>query len=564
MEHTSSDKTNHKSSITEDSLKPIVMLEHIDTQRTPNYSKHSVYSNSKINSNLSDLKYCETVQYISPLRTPKANIEFSRELKETLHERNLLTTRTKKKVFDVLNEIEENHELEGSQRKRENAIFEIIVSEKSYVNQLSVIINFFMKPIKQRKLLNNNDYETLFGNIQTIYTVNNTLLKELYRGSTNVANAFLKIAPYFKLYSSYAIGFKNTLSTLQKLRIQNPEFYNFMENQETRPEVQNKLSALLIAPIQRIPRYRLLLQQLHELSAPKDPNYNNISESLVKVEEAAEHINKLIEEQENIQRLLEVQRCLKNNEPSIITPGRVLLKEGILLQFDKTTAPSQKFYVILLNDIILFSKMKSSSLKPNSLKCKKIFPLTKCTILENVEKGCFQIHCQGDDVVLYDRIVSITKEWIDIIQKAIESSVLKRKTLRKESSARRPVKRKDLNEYNDLGLSPGIPLKRKRQTIEEEIKNHRYSISPRRSIRSETSYIPKKSDNDTFYTNSASHNIADIPEECTTENEVAHRDTPTDVFVFGRDNPNTGFTFRLTNMINNIGSSVLNMFKFRR
>lgn len=155
--------------------------------------------------------------FSSPMLTPKANVEFSKELKQVLHERNVLTTRTKKRVFDVLDEIEVNHKKEGTIRKRENAIFEIILSEKSYVKQLSTIINFFMKPAKEKKLLNVDEYEVLFGSIQTIYSVNEALLKELNKGSIHVAKAFLQIAPYFKMYSTYAIGFRKTLEFLQVL-----------------------------------------------------------------------------------------------------------------------------------------------------------------------------------------------------------------------------------------------------------------------------------------------------------------------------------------------------------
>ncbi|XP_045463410.1 rho guanine nucleotide exchange factor 39-like [Harmonia axyridis] len=499
------------------------------------------------------------IAFSSPMLTPKANVEFSKELKQVLHERNVLTTRTKKRVFDVLDEIEVNSKNEGRARKRENAIFEIIVSEKSYVHQLSLIIDFFMKPAKEKKLLSFEDYEILFGNIQTIYSVNEALLKELYKGSVNVAKAFLHIAPYFKMYSSYALGFKKTLDFLQKARQRNPEFYNFMEKQETRPEVQNKLSALLIAPIQRVPRYKLLLQQLHELTSPSEPDYQSISDSLFKVEEAAKHINKVVEDQENMQRLLEVQRCIKNNQPSIITPGRVLLKEGTLLQFDGKVGPSEKFYVILLNDIILFCKMKSNTLKPNSLKCKKIFPLNKCVVIENAEKGCFQIHCEGEDFILYDRVLSVTKDWVKATNDAIDNCIEKRKTLRKESSSRKPVKRREFNEYNDIGLSPGIPLKRRRQTIEEDIKTDRHFLSPRRSYKNYNLNLKKN------------------PAECvppvstTTLAEVKlddgtlYHSTPrTDLFVFGRENANTSFTFKLTNMISNLSSSIFNIFKSRK
>lgn len=67
----------------------------------------------------------------------------------------------------------------------------------------------------------------------------------------------------------------------QNARVLNPQFAKFVENQESRPEVQNKLSALLIAPIQRVPRYKLLLHQLHKLTKEDEPDYNSLTGELV-------------------------------------------------------------------------------------------------------------------------------------------------------------------------------------------------------------------------------------------------------------------------------------------
>lgn len=46
----------------------------------------------------------------------------------------------------------------------------------------------------------------------------------------------------------------------------NPNLHEFIQRQETRPEVGTKISSLLIAPIQRIPRYLLLLKELKSLT----------------------------------------------------------------------------------------------------------------------------------------------------------------------------------------------------------------------------------------------------------------------------------------------------------
>ena len=55
-------------------------------------------------------------------------------------------------------------------------------------------------------------------------------------------------------------------------------------NQETRPEVGNKLTALLITPIQRIPRYKLLLQEVLRHTSPKQSDYANLQGWIIYIE----------------------------------------------------------------------------------------------------------------------------------------------------------------------------------------------------------------------------------------------------------------------------------------
>lgn len=162
-----------------------------------------------------------------------------------------------------------------------------------------------------------------------------------------------------------------------------------------------------------------------------------------------------------MQHLLEFQRCLRG-APNIIIPGRKLIKEGLLTKMSTKNAHSEKLYVVLMSDIIVFTKMKKDEAKVNSLKCLCIFPLSKCKITEILDKGCLKVICQDEELILYHDQFDETKNWIKSIKDAIEEHLKDRKTLRKESSARRPVKRKDLHEYHEIGLSPGRPLRKRR------------------------------------------------------------------------------------------------------
>lgn len=61
-----------------------------------------------------------------------------------------------------------------------------------------------------------------------------------------------------------------------------PNFKKFVSDQETRPEVGRKLPSLLIIPIQRVPRYQLLVKEVlqhtpysHKEYRPLQGNYVN-------------------------------------------------------------------------------------------------------------------------------------------------------------------------------------------------------------------------------------------------------------------------------------------------
>lgn len=185
------------------------------------------------------------------------------------------------------------------------------------------------------------------------------------------------------------------------------------------------------------------------------------------IEEAAKHINRLVEQQERTQEMLELQRSLVNQQPSFIKPGRYIVKQGILQKMAKNGAHSYKRYFILMNDIIMYCKMKGSTPKnPRSLVCSAILPLSKCKISEIKNKGCFKINCQEEELIFYDTRLTETQDWIKTLNETIKRYLDNRHTLKKENTIRRPIKRKHFDEFESADLSPGKPL-RKRLILEK-------------------------------------------------------------------------------------------------
>lgn len=106
-----------------------------------------------------------------------------------------------------------NSSFSKPQQFRNQAIEEIITSEKSYLKQLEVLTDFFVNPLKN--IIETSTHTVLFGHIEMIYNLNVQLLQELESDNNNVAKAFMKLAPFLKLYSVYAFDYKHALLTLQ-------------------------------------------------------------------------------------------------------------------------------------------------------------------------------------------------------------------------------------------------------------------------------------------------------------------------------------------------------------
>lgn len=188
-------------------------------------------------------------------------------------------------VFSMLDKMtpeSKNDEMDKRKSFRLQAIQEIVTSEKAYLKQLEILMQFFVLPLKEEAIIDDTTHTSLFGQIEMIYNLNGELLKEIENKLENVAQAFLKMAPFFKLYSVYAFDYRNSLLILQDITSRNPVFRKFLENTESRPEVQRKLDSLMIIPIQRVPRYKLLLEQVVLYTSPADSDFKILKGNLSK------------------------------------------------------------------------------------------------------------------------------------------------------------------------------------------------------------------------------------------------------------------------------------------
>ena len=151
-------------------------------------------------------------------------------------------------------------------------IGEFISTEKGYVADLATLCHTFLEPIAAaaagRAVCSAEVQSVAFGQLNILLPLNEQLLAALEQcdphDAAAVAQTFISFAPYFKMYSVYINNYVRAQELVDSELTNNKRFIAFCAEPQRAP---HGLQSLLIKPVQRIPRYKLLLGELHKRAA---------------------------------------------------------------------------------------------------------------------------------------------------------------------------------------------------------------------------------------------------------------------------------------------------------
>ncbi|KAH9890504.1 hypothetical protein C8Q73DRAFT_651881 [Cubamyces lactineus] len=261
-------------------------------------------------------------------------------------------------------------EIPTAERRRQEAIFELITTEGAYVRDLQLIVEHFYANVYS--LLDEKARTVIFANVEDILLMNTTFLSSLEERqkecrlyvdkigdilSTNMAN--------LSVYMDYCINQGSAIKVLQSLRQGNPELAACLQRLRDDPTARNlDLSSYLLVPMQRITRYPLLFKQIIHYTEPGDDR-TQIERAQDMAEKVLNHINETIREQEGRERLKEVSKDLWVGQgrldltaPTRYMGPRKLLKEGVLMK----AKSGRKLRAFLCSDILVLTEETTKSL----------------------------------------------------------------------------------------------------------------------------------------------------------------------------------------------------------
>ncbi|CAD8056096.1 unnamed protein product [Paramecium primaurelia] len=251
--------------------------------------------------------------------------------------------------------------------KRGKVYEELIQTEVSYLADLKIVLEKVIKNVKEMKLLSDIEIQKAFSNISQIYDLNKAFLRELqkkldiYHNNVCVGHIFLKYIPFFKMYFQYLQEFK--IDQISILRSQYQEFDNFLNNLEEACVFKGgDLNSFLIKPVQRLPRYSLLITSVVKYTWKDHPDYQDLQKTLNQFASVTQQIDLLIGNILKNQALFELQYKFFNliNVQIVESTRQFILTESLYMI---NQGQEEQINLYLCTDLIVLTKMSEENQK---------------------------------------------------------------------------------------------------------------------------------------------------------------------------------------------------------
>ncbi|CAD6189358.1 unnamed protein product [Caenorhabditis auriculariae] len=201
-------------------------------------------------------------------------------------------------------------------RYRANVVEELLHTEREYVRLLEDIVHGFLEQTKRRtEMFSSTLIKNVFGNIQSIYTTQCKLLRDLEMAldqqkpeNSCIGPAFLRNKHAFAIYSDYCNNRPLSVSELSQLS-RHTIYRQFFEACRLLRGMPNlSLEAFLLTPVQRICRYPLHLSELLKATPMTHDDYSTLQAAEKAMRSVASQINDRKRKIEALQEMIKWQR----------------------------------------------------------------------------------------------------------------------------------------------------------------------------------------------------------------------------------------------------------------
>ncbi|XP_042242574.1 uncharacterized protein LOC121879853 isoform X2 [Homarus americanus] len=277
-------------------------------------------------------------------------------------------------------------QISSQERKIQEAMFEMITSEASYLKSLNVLVTHFVQCPEftidegEDAVLSRRERHILFSDILPVKRCSELFLADLEKRwqvsvqISTIADIICKHANnHFQVYVKYCSNQIYQDRTLKELKENNPRFLEVLNRLESSPVCQSlAMHSFLMLPMQRITRLPLLVDAIFHRLEYGTSMWNEYKVALATLTKIVAECNEGARKMERMEEMLILSRQLDFREVKaipLISASRWLVKKGELtrltcrendvkLTFGKRISKCT-LYFFLFTDLLVVTKKKS-------------------------------------------------------------------------------------------------------------------------------------------------------------------------------------------------------------
>ncbi|XP_059825379.1 ras-specific guanine nucleotide-releasing factor 2-like isoform X2 [Hypanus sabinus] len=297
-----------------------------------------------------------------------------------------------------------------SMRKRNQIVFNMVEAEAEYVQQLYVLINCFLRPLRmaassKKPPISHDDVSSIFLNSETIMFLHEIFYQGLKARIANwptlvLADLFDILLPMLNIYQEFVRNHQYSLQVLANCK-QNRDFDKLLKQYESNPACEGRmLETFLTYPMFQIPRYIITLHELLAHTPHEHVERKSLEFAKSKLENLSRVMHDEVSDTENIRKNLAIERTIVEGCDILLDTSQTFVRQGSLIQLP--SVERGKLAKVRLGSLslkkegerqcFLFTKhflicTRSSGGKLHLLKVGGVLSLIDCTLIEEPDSN---------------------------------------------------------------------------------------------------------------------------------------------------------------------------------
>ncbi|XP_076861660.1 FYVE, RhoGEF and PH domain-containing protein 4 isoform X2 [Brachyhypopomus gauderio] len=259
---------------------------------------------------------------------------------------------------------------ETNEQKLYQVANELLETERAYVTRLYLLDQVFCAKLMMEAMKGVFPVDAvkgIFCNVACIYAFHSQfLLPDLearmkqWDSQPWIGDILEQHVPFLRMYAEYVKNFDNAMELLKQWSQRSAQFRAIIQDIQRQKVCGNlTLQHHMLEPVQRVPRYELLLKDYLKRLPAHAPDRNQSEKSLQIISMAAVHSNSSIRKMETLKKLLEIHEML-GGEEDIVNASNELIREGQILKLASRNTSASERYLLLFNNRLLVCVPKFS------------------------------------------------------------------------------------------------------------------------------------------------------------------------------------------------------------